>query len=294
MKAARLPERFKPCGPLVLVSETGGPIGSYARPVINVTVPLSTLLGLDDHPGVLSGGQPIPADLARHIAADPTSTWYRMLTDPHGRFLELSTTSYQPTAPIWRTTVARDQTCIWPTCRRPATTVDLDHRTPYPAGATSTGNLQALCRRHHTLKHTAGYHVERNPDGSYTWTTRHGSTLHTPATEQPVSSWPHAAACEAPKETPKETRAETPAAASARRWLKTCKERLPPRPGTARQPPAPTTRPTSTSGSTRSPAHSKKPSPRSSPSAADIGGRLWFVVDGHRPVSVRWRRCGRR
>ncbi len=48
----------------------------------------------------------MPAGLARAIAADPDATWYRMLTDPAGRMVELSTTSYRPTAPIWRYVVA--------------------------------------------------------------------------------------------------------------------------------------------------------------------------------------------
>lgn len=44
------------------------PVPAYARPIINVTVPLETLAGLSDDPGQLSGGAVIPADLARAIA----------------------------------------------------------------------------------------------------------------------------------------------------------------------------------------------------------------------------------
>jgi len=181
-----------PLHPLVLTSDSGGPIGGYARPVINVTVPISTLLGAADLPGVLSGGIPVSADYVRHIALQPGSTWYRMLTDDAGDFVELSTTGYQPTDPIVRTTVARDHTCVWPGCRRPAVVAHTDHRIPYPKGATSTENLQPLCERHHPVKHAAGYSVVRNADGSYTWTTRHGSTFTTPASEQPVDEPPSA------------------------------------------------------------------------------------------------------
>ncbi|HET7533031.1 MAG TPA: DUF222 domain-containing protein [Nocardioidaceae bacterium] len=184
--AARTEQLTCPLHPLVLSSDTGGPIGGYARPVINVTVPMSTLLGTTDLPGVLSGGSPISADYVRHLALQPGSTWYRMLTDDAGSFVELSTTSYQPTDPILRTTVARDHTCVWPGCRRPAVVAHTDHRVPYPKGETSTENLQPLCDRHHPVKHAQGYSVVRNCDGSYTWTTRHGSTFTTPASEQPV------------------------------------------------------------------------------------------------------------
>lgn len=183
-------ERVCPLHPLVLTGENGGPLGGYARPVVQVTVPITTLLGVEDHPGLLSGGIAIPADYARHLCGQPDSTWYRMLTDDVGTFLSLSTSSYQPTDPIWRTTTARDHTCVWPGCRRPAVLCECDHRIPHPEGATSEDNLQPLCRRHHRVKHAPDYTVVRNPDGSYTWTTRHGATLTTPASEQPVGTWP--------------------------------------------------------------------------------------------------------
>lgn len=64
-----------------------------------VTVPVQTLMGLSDRPGLLSGGAPLPASLARQLARQPDPTWHRMLTDPAGRCVELSTESYRPTAP---------------------------------------------------------------------------------------------------------------------------------------------------------------------------------------------------
>lgn len=179
-----------PRHPLVLTTDDGAPFGGYARPVVAVTVPITSLIGLSDEPGVLSGGSAIPADLARHIAGQPGSTWYRLLTDERGEFQELSTTSYQPTDPLWRTVVTREHTCVWPGCRRPSVHCELDHRVPYPVGATSTQNLAPLCRRHHRVKHADGYGLARNDDGSHTWTTRHGSTLHTAASEQPAAEWP--------------------------------------------------------------------------------------------------------
>jgi hypothetical protein len=44
------------------------------RPSIQVTVALSTLLGTDEQPGELSGHGPIPASVARRLAADETGT----------------------------------------------------------------------------------------------------------------------------------------------------------------------------------------------------------------------------
>jgi hypothetical protein len=158
--------------------------------VVNVTVPITTLLGVDDQPGILSGGTAVPADLAARIALNPNATWYRMLTDDVGNFLELSTRSYKPTPPIKNTVDARDQSCVYPSCNRPSVECAFDHRIPYPEGETSTANGQPLCARHHQVKHARGFDVVRNHDGSYTWTTRFGSTFTTPAVEQPITTWP--------------------------------------------------------------------------------------------------------
>jgi len=163
-------------------------VGAFARPVVNVTVSIGTLLGFSDEPGTMAGGVAVPAELARLIANRPDSTWYRMLTDDAGGFVELSTDSYAPTAPIERWTVARDQTCRWPGCHRSASVCECDHRVPHPVGATCTDNLHCLCRRHHRFKHSQGVAVARHDDGSSTWTTRFGSTFHTPAPEYPTGT----------------------------------------------------------------------------------------------------------
>jgi hypothetical protein len=138
---------------------------SHARPVINVTVPVQTLMGVTDDPGVAAGGSALPAGLVRLLAADPAATWYRMLTDPARGTVELSTTSYQPAAPIWRQVVADWQTCYQPACTQPATTVELDHRVPWPAGQTSTTGLEPACKRDHKAKHATGFRLQRRHQG---------------------------------------------------------------------------------------------------------------------------------
>lgn len=69
---------------LIIGRAQGVPVPGYARPIINVTVPLETLAGLSDDPGQLCGGAVIPADLARAIATREGATWFRLLTDPEG------------------------------------------------------------------------------------------------------------------------------------------------------------------------------------------------------------------
>ncbi|MFI2364349.1 HNH endonuclease [Promicromonospora sp. NPDC019610] len=164
------------------------------RPVVRVTVPASTLLGLDDGPGELDGFGPIPAETARLIAQD--ATWQRLVTDPvTGVLIDYSTTSYTPGKVLRAAVEARDGTCTFIGCDTPATTCDLDHIEPFdhdrdrardagagPAargegarGQTSASNLHALCRRHHLLKTHAGWGVERDPvTGVTTWTTPAG------------------------------------------------------------------------------------------------------------------------
>jgi hypothetical protein len=165
-------------------------IGQFARPIVNVTVPITTLMGLGDTPGMLAGGTPVPAELATMIAEDPGSVWHRLLTDRAGGFVELSTDTYQCTKLQWKWTVAENPQCVWPTCRRPSTVTDLDHREPYPVGRTSTRNLQPLCERHHKIKHSRGFSVVREADGSYTWTSRFGVVSKKQAPEFPIAEWP--------------------------------------------------------------------------------------------------------
>ncbi len=160
-------------------------VGAFARPSINITVPVSTLLGCSDEPGLLTGDTPLPADVVRQIATAPGSTWYRLLTDPAGNFQELSSAGYQPSDPLWRSVVARDRTCVWPHCHRPAVVCECDHRLPHPVGTTCECNLDSLCHRHHMTKHSEGVEVDREPDGSYVIRTRRGSRLRSSPAEQP-------------------------------------------------------------------------------------------------------------
>jgi hypothetical protein len=65
----------------------GGPADGFAGRV-TLTVPLATLLGLDQRPGELSGLGPVDPWLARDLAAaaaqNPRTTWCVTVTDQHG------------------------------------------------------------------------------------------------------------------------------------------------------------------------------------------------------------------
>ena len=121
---------------------------------VAVTIEADVLTGLTDGHAESSDGQwAVPASwILDDIDADETF-WHRIITDPvtsdvlaHdyiGRF-----------APevLAKAIRFRDGVCRAPGCRVPAERCDLDHREPWPTGATNGDNMWALCRRHHSMK----------------------------------------------------------------------------------------------------------------------------------------------
>ncbi len=148
---------------------------------VHVTVPFSTLAGLDDEPGELEGYGPIPAHVARELAAEGVWTWLR--TDPDsGQLLDLGRTKYRPSKALADFIVARDRTCRMPGCRRAARAADIDHIVPFAAGgSTVCANLQSLCETHHLIKHHGGWSVQRQPGGTTRWASPTGHDYRRPA-----------------------------------------------------------------------------------------------------------------
>ena len=156
-------------------------LGNDSGPAVqvNVTVPMSSLLGLDQQPGDLAGYGPIPAEMAREIAGD--ATWRRLLTDPvSGVLMDYGRTTYRPPAGLADFVRARDKSCRFPGCRRSAE-CELDHEKPYPGGCTSADNLGPLCAHHHQLKHRCDWLCERLDNGDYHWTSPAGRHHVVPA-----------------------------------------------------------------------------------------------------------------
>lgn len=120
-----------------------------------VLVDLPTLLGLADNPGELVGFGPIPANMARQLAAD--SCWRRLVTHPvTGHLLDYGAEVYEPPRAVRDYVLHRDRTCRFPGCSQPAYRTDLDHTVAFDGsesgGSTASANLHCLCRRHHRLK----------------------------------------------------------------------------------------------------------------------------------------------
>ena len=137
--------------------------------LINLTLPLTTLLDLSDQPGEAAGYGPLHADTARllacALAGHRATRWQVILTDPDGHALAAGTArgspgtgggwtvqvtaepiatghcdhrnqepGHDPSPALQRLVRARTATCTSPGCRRPAASCDLDHTLAYDDG----------------------------------------------------------------------------------------------------------------------------------------------------------------
>ncbi|WP_226831999.1 DUF222 domain-containing protein [Brachybacterium sp. FME24] len=144
---------------------------------VNVVVPVLTLMGLSDAPATYDGIIPLPADMARRLAAGE-EVWHRVLTDPtSGEFLPLPADQYRPTAAMVEHLRVRDPVCAVPTCTRTTSSdaendhiEEFDHAHPERGGPTSIANLHRLDWGHHDDKTRRIIDPERTADGSTTWT----------------------------------------------------------------------------------------------------------------------------
>ncbi|PCC35080.1 HNH endonuclease [Brachybacterium alimentarium] len=159
------------------VLDTGGVHVPAPAHRINVVVPVLTLMGLSDAPATYDGVVPLPADMARKLAAQE-SVWFRVLTDPtRGEFLPLPADQYRPTVAMVEHLRLRDPVCAVPTCTRRTSSdaendhiEEFDHAHPARGGPTSIRNLHRLHWGHHDDKTRRLIDPERNDDGSTSWT----------------------------------------------------------------------------------------------------------------------------
>jgi Domain of unknown function (DUF222) len=172
-----------------------------ARPTVHVTVPVLTLLGVDDAPADLEGYGPIDHDTARGLAAEARS-FTRILTHPvSGTVLDVDRTTYRPPADLARWLRVRDETCRFPGCNRPARRCELDHTDDWSLdNRTAFDNLAHLCPHHHHLKHETSWSVRQLDHGRLEWRSPGGRRhLTEPAVRIPPRGAPGAARARAPE-----------------------------------------------------------------------------------------------
>ncbi|MBD8870043.1 HNH endonuclease signature motif containing protein [Nocardioides donggukensis] len=118
------------------------------------------------------------------VTADQIRTW---LAHPDAQVVVKPVLDHQGLVPVDAYEVPdrmgeairlRDGTCVFPWCTRPARSCDADHVVAYdpdgPPGQTATGNLGALCRRHHRLKTHGAWRCATPVPGVFEWTSPHG------------------------------------------------------------------------------------------------------------------------
>jgi hypothetical protein len=154
---------------------------------VQVSVALSTLLGLDEQPAELDGYGPITAATAISIAADPSASWRTLITDTQGHALDMGRKSYRPDQSLRDFILAQSPTCRFPTSNASSRRAEIDHITPWTAGGrTDVANLQSLSRRPHHVKDETDWHAHREPDGTITWTSPTGHVYTDPPHQHPL------------------------------------------------------------------------------------------------------------
>jgi hypothetical protein len=100
---------------------------------------------------------------------------------------EHAETGYRPSRNLQHLIRTRSTRCTAPGCTRPAARCDLDHTLAWEAGGlTCECGLSPLCRHHHRLKQSQGWHLSQPEPGVLVWCTPHGRTFTTTPSEYPL------------------------------------------------------------------------------------------------------------
>ncbi|WP_166789171.1 HNH endonuclease signature motif containing protein [Cryobacterium sp. TmT2-59] len=176
---------------LILDGVTPSGLGKGIRGTVNITVPVFSLMGLNDEPAHLEGYGPIDADTARRIAAGAPS-FTRILVHPEtGVVLSVGRDRYKVPKDLRRYLRVRDETCRFPGCNRSAAHSDLDHSLDWQFnGLTGEDNLAHLCPPCHALKSETGWTVKHLEGGVLEWRSPSGRAFVTEpaAVIRPVGS----------------------------------------------------------------------------------------------------------
>jgi Domain of unknown function (DUF222) len=173
-------------GLVVTTKDQPQPTGSNrpGRPLINITVPETTLRGQDDRPAILhapSGDVPISALVARELASRDDAIWRTVVCDPaSGAATDISAT-YRPTARLREFVKVRDgHTTRFPTSAARVVELDhvveFDHAQPADGGQTTSANLASAGKWDHQGKTDRLITVTGDANGVLTYSTGTGHT----------------------------------------------------------------------------------------------------------------------
>jgi hypothetical protein len=137
--------------------------GSQAQ--IQVTSSIETLLGLAGAPAAdMEHSLPISSKAVERLACD--SSIARVLLDSDSMVIDVGRSKRVVSEPARRALGARDGSCRWPACDRPASRCAAHHVVHWiHGGATDLDNLVLLCHRHHRMVHEGGWQIVRGDLG---------------------------------------------------------------------------------------------------------------------------------
>ena len=129
---------------------------------IQVTSSVETLLGLVGAPaGQMEFSLPISSKTVERLACDCSIT--RVLLNSESTVIDVGRSKRVVSEPGRRALKARDGSCRWPGCERPASWSAAHHVVHWiHGGTTDLDNLILLCHRHHWMVHEGGWQLVRS------------------------------------------------------------------------------------------------------------------------------------
>ncbi len=139
--------------------------GGAERAQLQVTSSVETLLGLAGAPAAdMEFSLPISSAAVERLACDCSVT--RVLLDSESSVIDVGRSKRVVSGPARRALNARDGSCRWPGCDRPASWSAAHHVVHWThGGTTDLDNLVLLCHRHHRMVHEGKWQLVRLDDG---------------------------------------------------------------------------------------------------------------------------------
>src|SRR5437899_5191780 len=152
-----LPQRYADA--LVELASAGKPA------TLQVTATIETLKGLAGAAaGEMEFSLPISSTSIQRMACDCSVT--RVLLSQESVTIDVGRSRRVISGALRTKLKARDGSCRWPGCERPASWCDGHHVVHWvDGGGTDLDNLVLLCRRHHRMVHEGGWQLIKYEDG---------------------------------------------------------------------------------------------------------------------------------